>query len=126
MNGAIINVRGYSSVYVSNIHSLSLMARTTFKRATVTAGYSFTRDQGDGRSVQNLGLPDPAAAFLAGAQTFPMNYQAPLARLSMRITSKTQWNAGWEFYRYNQQFAYFGIQPYYRAHTGYTSLSFTY
>ena len=126
VNGVIANVRGYNSVYLSNVHSLSIMSRVTFKQATLFAGYSLTRDSGDGRAIQNLGLQNAAAAFLANTQTFPMSYQAPLARLSIRISPKVQWNAGWEFYRYNQQFAYFSVQPYYRAHTGYTSLSFTY
>ena len=67
-----------------------------------------------------------AASFLAGVNTFPMTYQAPMARLSIKIAPKVQWNGGWEFFRYNQQFAYFGYRPYYRAQTGYTSLSFTF
>jgi hypothetical protein len=58
--------------------------------------------------------------------TFPMTYQSPLARLSLKIAEKAQLNFGWEFYRYNQKFAYFGYQPYYRAQTGYTSLTFTF
>ena len=126
LQNAIVNVRGYDSIYISNVHSVSILARTQFKRASVSVGYALTLDAGDGRSVQNLGLTDPAAAYLALAQTFPMTYQAPLTRVSMRITPKIQWNAGWEFYRYNQKFAYFGYMPYYRAQTGYTSLSFAF
>ena len=49
-----------------------------------------------------------------------------LARLSLRLSPKVQWNFGWQFYRYSQQFSYYGYQPYYRAHTGYTSLSYTF
>ena len=91
---AIVNVRGYDSIYISNVHSLSFLTRTQYKRATLSAGYALTKDTGDGRSVQNLGLTDPAAAYLALGQTFPMTYQAPLARLAIRITPKIQWNAG--------------------------------
>ena len=127
VNGAIVNVRGYSSIYVSNVHSLTVASKTLLqKRLRCLQVIVLHAMQGDGRNVQNLGLADPAAAFLAGVQTFPMSYQAPLARLSVQVSPKTQWNAGWQFYRYNQQFAYFGFQPYYRAHTGFTSLSFTY
>jgi hypothetical protein len=123
----IVSVPGYVSRYVSNLHTVSVMARTAIeKRATLYFGYSITRDTGDGRSVQDLGLKDPAASFMAGLNTFPMTYQAPMARLSIKVTPKMQWNAGWEFYRYNQEFAYFGYMPYYRAHTGYTSLSWTF
>ena len=123
----IISVPGNFSRYISNIHNVSVMARTSIqKRATLYLGYNISKDTGDGRSVQNLGLTDPAASFLANANTFPMTYQAPMARLSLRVTPKLQWNGGWEFFRYNQKFAYFGYQPYYRAQTGYTSLSFAF
>ncbi len=118
---------GYTSRYVSNIHTVSRIARTTIgRRGTFCAGYNLTKDTGDGRSVQNLGLQDPAASFLAKGTTFPMTYQTPMARLSIKITPKIQWNGGWEFHRFNQEFGYFAYQPYYRAHTGYTSLSFTF
>lgn len=123
----ITNVRGYNSSYLSNIHSVSLTAKTTIKeRGTFYVGYNIVHDTGDGRAALDLGLQNPASAFLARAQTFPMTYQAPMARLSIRISPKLQWNGGWEFYRYNQQFAFFGYQPYYRAHTGYTSFTFTF
>ena len=118
---------GYTYQYVSNIHTVSLMARTTIdKRGTFYAGYNITRDTGDGRSVQNLGLQNTAASYLAGLSTFPMTYQAPMARLSIKITEKMRWNGGWEFYRFNQKFAYFGYMPYYRAQTGYTSISWAF
>jgi hypothetical protein len=126
-SATIISVPGYVSRYISNIHTVSVMARTNLKRrGTLYLGYNITRDTGDGRSVQNLGFTDPAASYLAGFNTFPMTYQAPMARLSIKLTPKIHWNGGWEFYRYNQKFAYFGYQPYYRAHTGYTSLAFTF
>ena len=118
---------GYTSQYVSNIHTVSFTARTTLgRRGTFYAGYNITRDTGDGRSVQNLGIQNTAAAYLAGLNTFPMRYQAPMARLSIKITEKMRWNGGWEFYRYDQKFAYFGYQPYYRAQTGYTSISWAF
>jgi len=76
--------------------------------------------------VQGLGIQDPAAEFLAARQTFPMTYQAPLLRVSFRITPKLHWNAGWEFYLLNRQFALYGYLPYYRAQTGYTSRSYSF
>jgi len=123
----VVSVPGYVSEYISNIHTVSIMSRVSFKdRLTFYAGYNITHDAGDGRNAQNLGIQDPAGAFLAATQTFPMTYQAPLIRVSFRITSKLQWNAGWEFYLFNQQFAFFGYLPYYRAQTGYTSLSYSF
>ena len=123
----IVSVPGNVSRYISNIHNVSFMARTNIqRRGTLYLGYNISKDTGDGRSVQNLGLTNPAASFLAGVNTFPMTYQAPIVRLSIKMSPKLQWNGGWEFFRYNQQFAYFGYMPYYRAQTGYTSLSFTF
>jgi hypothetical protein len=127
ISGVITNVRGYSSAYISNIHTVTAGVNTNVgRRAKMYLGYNLTRDTGDGRSVQDLGLADPAAAYLASRQTSPMIYQSPLARVSLRLSSKTQWNAGWQFYRYNQTFPFFNYQPYYRAQTGYTSLSMTF
>lgn len=127
VNGKITNVRGYDSEYINNTHTVSASVRTEIgKKATLYLGYNLVRDAGDGRAVQNLGLTDPAAAFLASRQTSPMRYQAPMARLSVHLTPKLQWNAGWEFYRYNQEFSFFAYQPYYRAQTGYSSLSFSF
>lgn len=120
-----VSVRGYLSQYISNLQTLSFNARTTFGRGTLYTGYNLSRDTGDGRAQQNLGMAN-AAAFTASASTFPLTYHTPLVRLSMRINPKLNWNGGWEFYRYSQRFAYFGYQPYYRAHTGYTSLAFTF
>ena len=123
----IISVPGYVSEYISNIHTVSIMTRMApTKRVTLYAGYNITHDTGDGRNVQDLGITDPAAEFLAARQTFPMTYQAPMARLSISLSPKLRWNGGWEFYRYHQQFAFYRYQPYYRAQTGYTSLSFTF
>jgi hypothetical protein len=123
----IVSVPGYISRYISNLHTVSFIARTSIeKRGTLYLGYNITRDTGDGRAVQNLGLTNPAASFMAGLNTFPMTYQAPMARLSIKLSEKLQWNGGWEFFRYNQKFAYFGYMPYYRAQTGYTSITWTF
>lgn len=75
--------------------------------------------------MQDLEIQDPAE-FLARRQTFPMTYQAPFLRVPFRITPKLEWNAGWEFYLFNQQFAFSGYLPYYRAQAGYTSLAYSF
>jgi len=121
-----VSVRGYTSEYISNLHTVSVNARTAFRRGTLYAGYNLSKDTGDGRAQQNLDITNLPSSYTAAGNTFPLMYQAPQARLSIRITPKLQWNAGWELYRYRQQFAYFGYQPYYRAHTGYTSLSLSF
>jgi hypothetical protein len=126
-SSTIVSVPGYLSEYISNLHSVSILAKAAVtKRVALYAGYSFTHDSGDGRGVQNLGIQDPAGSVLANTQTFPLTYQAPLARVSLKLTPRVQWNGGWQLYRYNQQFAFYNYQPYYRAQTGYSSLSFTF
>jgi hypothetical protein len=117
----IVSVRGYVSGFISNVYTGAIAMKTHFGRSTFYAGYNATGDAGDGRAVQNLGLTN-VAAFTASANTFPLMYQVPMARLSIAISPKLQWNGGWEFYRYSQQFAIFNYQPYYRSHVGYTSL----
>lgn len=115
---------GYSSFYESNTHSGNLGTRVEIhRRVDVYLGYSVVRDTGDGRAtVAPAGATDPAAALLASVQTFPLSYHSPLARVSLRITPKLRWNAGWQFYRYSEQFHLLGFDQNYRAHTGYTSL----
>jgi hypothetical protein len=93
------------------------------KRADIYVGYSITRDTGDGRATAvPPGVTDPIQALFTAVQTFPLSYQSPLARLSIKITPKLRWNAGWQFYNYNQQFDPFAYLANYHANTGYTSM----
>jgi len=62
------------------------------------------------------------AALLDSVQTFPLTYQSPMARLSIRITPKLRWNAGWQFYGYGELFHQLGYDQNFHAHTGYTSV----
>jgi hypothetical protein len=118
------DVSGESSYYVSNIHTATLNVHFSFlKRADVYAGYSYVRDAGDGRATAvGAGVYSALPAFQA-AQTFPLSFLSPQARLSIRITPKLRWNAGYEYYGYNEQFS--ALQDY-RAHTGFTSLAFSF
>jgi hypothetical protein len=45
-----------------------------------------------------------------------------MARVSVRITPKIRWNAGWQFYRYREEFGVVGVLGNYRAHTGFGSV----
>jgi hypothetical protein len=90
---------------------------------SIYAGYSIARDTGDGRAAAvPQGVADPIQALLSSVQTFPLNYQSPLGRVSIRITPKLRWNAGWQFYRYREDFHILGYDRNFRAHTGYTSI----
>ena len=117
-NGRLIS--GEKSLYFSNIHSGNLGARISItKRADLYAGYTRVQDTGDGRSDPfGAKIGSTLPAFQA-AQTFPLSFQSPLARLSLRITEKIRWNAGYQYYGYKEDFY---NRENYRAHTGYTSV----
>lgn len=112
------------SYYISNIHAATLMAHFLMgKRADFLAGYNHVQDVGDGRATAvGDGLYSSQPAFQA-AQTFPLRFLAPQGKLSIRITPKIRWNAGYQYYGYREDFS--ALQNY-RAHTGYTSMSWSF
>jgi len=110
------------SLYRSNIHAATLGVRLDLKRkADLYFGYSITDDTGGDRVAI-----DPsttlAGPLLSSVQTFPLTYQSPSARLSVRITPKVRWNAGFQFYNYNEKFHLFSYNQDFHANTGYTSV----
>jgi len=111
---------GQQSIYISNLHVGTLTARFDLKkRADLFVGYSHTQDTGDGRAAAvGPGIGSSLPVFQA-AQTFPVKYLSPMARLSIRITEKIRWNVGYQYYGYNELFL---NGEDYRAHTGYTSM----
>jgi hypothetical protein len=48
----------------------------------------------------------------------------PLSQL--RLTPKLRWNAAWQYYGYNEQFQLFSYHENYHAHTGFTSLQWSF
>jgi hypothetical protein len=117
-------VSGLDSIYVSNVHSATLGSRfVVSKRVDLYAGYSITRDTGDGRGTAvPAGTTNAASLVLLPVQTFPLSFQSPMARVSVKITPKVRWNAGWQLYNYHEDFALFGTYQNYHANTGYTSV----
>lgn len=110
-----------SSWYVSNIHAVHVLGRVMLaKNLDLSAGYTRNQDLGNGRSVAV-----PANAFgssIAGfvqAQTFPLHFASPQARLSWRFHPKVRANFGYQYYDYQERFL---NQQNYRAHTGFLSL----
>jgi len=119
--GQLIN---FNSLYISNIHAANLGARFSIKkRADLYFGYNHTQDVGDGRSTPD-GLPLGAGttttldAFLV-AQTFPLKFLSPEARLSVRLNRQIRWNIGYQYYGYSEQFS--SLQNFH-ANTGYSSV----
>ncbi len=110
----------YSSLYGSNIHAANLGTRfEILRRASLYVGYSITRDTGGGRTPAST---DPIQTLLTAVQTFPLTYQTPLARVSIRITPKVRWNAGWQYYDYAEDVHYFNANQNYHAHVSFTSV----
>jgi hypothetical protein len=114
----------YPSLYFSNLHEANLAARFTIGRRTeLYVGYALVKDTGDGRATAvPPGTTNPIAALLDSVQTFPLTYQTPQGRVSIKITPKIRWNAGWQMYNYNEMFHLFGYDQNFHAQTGYTSV----
>ena len=117
-----------NQIYISNIHAANIGARfVVAKRVDLYAGYTITRDTGDGRSSAGpAGATDPTTLVFTPVQTFPLNYQSPLARVSIRLREKLRWNAGWQYYNYHEEFGLFSLYQGYHANTGYTSLTWAF
>jgi hypothetical protein len=119
-------VEGQRSLYISNIHSGNFGVRVAVrKRADLYGGYAITQDTGDGRAIPS-DAREAVASLLNRAQTFPLRFQSPLARVSFRLHAKLRWNAGWQLYKYKEDFKPVVPSQDYRAHTGYTSLSWSF
>ncbi len=114
----------FPSYYTSNIHAANLGVRLAVRRrADLYFGYSITKDTGDGRAVAvPASVTNPIQAVLTAVQTFPLMYESPMGRVSIRITPKLRWNAGWQFYDYAEDFHLYGYNQNFRAHTGFTSV----
>ncbi len=117
-------VSQFPSYYRSNVHAGNFGTRFSVrKRADVYLGYSITKDVGDGRATATPStVSGPVEGLITSVQTFPLAYQSPLGRVSIRLKSKLRWNAGWQFYRYHEEFHVLGYNQDFHAHTGYTSL----
>lgn len=112
------------SFYRSNIHAATLSVRIALRRrADLYFAYSITDDTGGDH------VPiDPTilgSDLLQSVQTFPVTYQSPSARFSVRITPKLRWNVGYQFYNYKEQVHLFGFDQNFQANTGYTSVLFS-
>jgi hypothetical protein len=117
-------VFGESSLYLSNINSIVGGARFAIgNRASLYVGYSRVQDVGDGRSTPVGPQTGSALPIFQAAQTFPMKFESPLARLSIRIAERLRWNFGYQYYGYREKF--YTAQGY-RANTGYSSLSISF
>ena len=75
------------------------------------AGYHINKDEGQGDRVS------PSNVILI--DSYPMSFQSPEARVTLKINRMLDWNVGYTYYNYRDKF--FPIQNYH-SHLPYTSL----
>lgn len=109
-----------SSYYVSNLHTGTLGIRLSLlRRMDLYLGYTHVQDTGDGRNIPTTASTGPNLPVFESAQTFPVKFQSPLARLSVRLSERVRWNIGYQYFGYH---ADFWPTEDYLANTGYTSI----
>jgi len=80
-------------------------------------------DAGDGRAVPTGAGTASSLPALQAVQTFPLRFQSPLGRVSIRLAGGVHLNLGYERYGYGERF--FASQGF-RANTGYAGLLWTF
>jgi hypothetical protein len=118
------------SFYESNLHLVNFGARVeAHPRVTLYLGYNLAKDTGDDRNrFSSASSPDRNYSnfFVDGSNfsnSFPLTYQAPLARLAVKIHERISWNLGWQFYNYSERAT--SLQNYH-AHVGYSSFRWSF
>ncbi len=80
-------------------------------RLTFYAGYRINKDDGQGDRVS------PSNVILI--DSYPMSFQSPEARVTLKLNRMLDWNVGYTYYNYKDKF--FPVQNYH-SHLPYTSL----
>jgi hypothetical protein len=102
---------GQSQYYSrDNFFFFNAFVRPT-SRLTFYAGYHINRDEGQGDRVS------PSTVILI--DSYPMSFQSPEARVTLKLNRMLDWNVGYTYYNYKDKF--FPIQNYH-SHLPYTSL----
>ena len=124
VGNSVIDIPTDRSYYVSNLHTANVAAHFVLReRVDVSLGLSHVQDLGDGRSTDvGAGLYAALPGFQA-AQTFPLRFTSPQGKISVKINEKLRWNLGYQHYGYSEQFSMLGN---FRAHTGYSSVTWAF
>jgi hypothetical protein len=81
------------------------------------AAYRINKDTGQGDR-----LADPTGTPGILVTSYPMSFQSPEARLSVKLNRWLDWNVGYQYYNYRESLL-ISINPQnYHAHLPYTSL----
>ncbi len=109
-------------------HSLYFMRNNFFfvdataqplKRVTFYAAYRINKDNGQGDR-----LADPTGSPGTLISSYPMSFQSPEARVTIKFNRRLDWNLGYQYYNYRES-PLVGPRPQnYHAHLPYTSLRF--
>jgi len=100
----------------NNFFYLDMIARLC-PRVTLYASYRVNQDGGQGNR-----LADPTGNPGTLINSYPMNFQSPEGRLTIKINRHVDWNLGYQYYNYNES-PLVGPRPQnYHAHLPYTSL----
>jgi hypothetical protein len=119
-------IRGRSLYFMRNHFFHFDTVAQILPRATFYASYRVNKDLGQGDRISA-----PAQGILISS--YPMSFQSPEARLSIRINRRLDWNLGYQYYNYNEsKLANYNLGNYivsprpqnYNAHLPYVSLRF--
>jgi hypothetical protein len=91
------SVTGHSLYFVRNSFFYFDTVAHLFPRWTLYAAYRINKDTGQGNQLSN-----PAPGVAQVITSYPMSYQSPEARLSFRFNRRLEWNAGYQYYAYNE------------------------
>ena len=112
------------SYYVMNLHAANAGIRMQVRKSlSIYLGGTAVRDSGDGRPQADASPYDPTLEAFRVAQTFPLTYYSPFARISVRLNQSIRWNIGYQLYKYQADFS---PALNFTANTGFTSLSWSF
>ena len=104
-------------VFTITLVALQLASAQLSPRVTLYTSYRVNKDNGQGdRIADPTGVPGTLIA------SYPMSFQSPEARLTIKLHHRLDWNLGYQYYNYNES-TLVGPRPQnYHAHMPYTSL----
>jgi hypothetical protein len=112
---------GHALYYLRNHFFHFDAAAQPFRRLTFYASYRINRDEGQGDRLSDM----TAGRFIS---SYPMSYQSPEGRLSLRLDRRLDANFGYQYFNYNEsEFVQVGTNvpaQNYHAHLPYVSLRF--
>src|SRR5205085_2051752 len=85
---------------VGNYDYTNLRARSRYaptRKLSLYAAYRINKDTGQGNRLAD---PTGTPGFLV--TSYPVSFQSPEGRLSIRVNHRLDWNVGYQYYNYNE------------------------